>query len=402
MDPYLKKTVTLGYAGRRLELRVAQDLFSSHAVDVGTRLLLRTLAGPEHGSHRLVLDLGCGYGPIGLGLKAAASHRAVHMVDRDALAVEYSRGNAALNRLEGIEVYGSLGYADVRASGFDLIASNIPAKAGTPVIARLLLDAAGLLAPAGLVAIVVVAPLQGTVAEILEGSPAVEIVFRRATASYAVFHYRFRDQGAAPAVPGGRSSGLEVYERQRLSLVHKGIRLRLQTAYGLPEFDSLGFATELVRDTVLRLRGPKPRIHLVLHPGQGYLPSLLWAALKPDELRLVDRDLLALRFSEANALANGCPPDRLHARHRARVDQDWLQDAELVVGMLRPKEPPESTLAIARQLVSGAPRGGRIVLGASSTVITRCLTALDAETLPFRTVDRKRNKGFSAVVLERR
>jgi 16S rRNA G1207 methylase RsmC len=401
LDPQFKKTVTLGYAGRRLELGVAQDLFSSHTVDVGTRLLLRTLAGPEHASRRLVLDLGCGYGPIGLGLKAAAPQRAVQLVDRDALAVEYSRENAARNHLDGVEVYGSLGYADVRTSGFDLIVSNIPAKAGAPVIAHLLLDAAGLLATDGLVAIVVIAPIQASVAAILEGSPAVEIVYRRATASYAVFHYRFQGQGAPTAVPGD-ASGLEAYERQRLSLDHKGIRLRLRTAYGLPEFDSLSFTTELVRDAILRLRGQQPRRHLVLHPGQGYLPSMLWAAMQPDELRLVDRDLLALRFSEANAVANGCPPDRVRVRHRPSPEPDWLQDADLVVAMLRPKEPPESNLSTARQLLSGAPRGGRLVLAASSTAITRCLTALEGQAVPFRTVDRRRHKGFSVVVLERR
>src|SRR4029453_8146036 len=92
MGPHFKKTVTLDVGGRRLELRVAQDLFSSHEVDVGTRLLLRTLAGPEHGRRRLVLDLGCGYGPLGLGLRAAAADRVVHLVDRDALAGEDSRG----------------------------------------------------------------------------------------------------------------------------------------------------------------------------------------------------------------------------------------------------------------------------------------------------------------------
>jgi 16S rRNA (guanine1207-N2)-methyltransferase len=401
LGPHSKKTVALSLAGRRLQLRVAQDLFSSHEVDVGTRLLLRTLAGPEHESRRRILDLGCGYGPIGLGLKATDADRVVHMVDRDALAVEYSRENAALNQLDDIEVYGSLGYADVKASGFDLIVSNIPAKAGTPVIEHLLLAAARLLAPDGLVAIVVIAPLQAGVAAILEGSPDVEIVFRRATASYAVFHYRFRDRAASTTVSEGLGPSLEVYERQRLSLTHKGIRLELRTAYGLPEFDSLSFTTELVADAILRLGG-QPRTALVLHPGQGFLPSLLWAAVKPDEIRLVDRDLLALRFSHANLLANSCPPDRVHARHRASPDRAGLRDAALVVGILRPKEPPESTAATVRQLVSEAPRGSRVVLGARSTVITRSLTDLEAGTFPFRTVDRRRNKGFSAVVLEPR
>jgi 16S rRNA (guanine1207-N2)-methyltransferase len=402
MGPHFKKTVTLDHGGRRLELRVAQDLFSSHEVDVGTRLLLRTLAGPEHAWRRLVLDLGCGYGPLGLGLAAAVADRVVHLVDRDALAVEYSRENAAANRLDGVQVYASLGYADVRASGFDLVVSNIPAKAGPPVIEELLLGAAGLLAPGGLVAVVVIAPLREPVAAILEGSPQVEVVFRRATAGYAVFHYRFRGPPAAAPAAAGPGDGLAVYERQQVSIGHGGVAVRLRTAWGLPEFDSLGFATRLVADAVLRPGGRPPETVLVLHPGQGWLPCLLWASGPPGRLRLVDRDLLALRFSRANLLANGCPPERAQVGHRVEPDRPWLQDVELVVAMLRPKEPPEATAATVRRLVAEVPGGARVVLGAGSTAITRSLAALDAAKLPFRVVDRRRAKGSSAVVLQRR
>ena len=402
MGPHFKKTVTLDHGGRRLELRVAQDLFSSHEVDVGTRLLLRTLAGPEHAWRRLVLDLGCGYGPLGLGLAAAVADRVVHLVDRDALAVEYSRENAAANRLDGVQVYASLGYADVRASGFDLVVSNIPAKAGPPVIEELLLGAAGLLAPGGLVAVVVIAPLREPVTAILEGSPQVEVVFRRATAGYAVFHYRFRGPPAAAGAAAGPGDGLAVYERQQVSIGHGGVAVRLRTAWGLPEFDSLGFATRLVADAVLRPGGRPPETVLVLHPGQGWLPCLLWASGPPGQLRLVDRDLLALRFSRANLLANGCPPERAQVGHRVEPDRPWLQDAELVVAMLRPKEPPEATAATVRRLVAEVPGGARVVLGAGSTAITRSLAALDAAKLPFRVVDRRRAKGSSAVVLQRR
>jgi 16S rRNA G1207 methylase RsmC len=402
LDPHVKKTVTLSHAGRRLELRVAQELFSSHEVDVGTRLLLRTLAGPEHGSRRSILDLGCGYGPIGLGLKAAGAGRTVQMVDRDALAVEYSRENAVLNRLDDIEVYGSLGYADVRASGFDLIVSNLPAKAGLPVIEQLLLEAAGLLAPDGLVAVVVIAPLQSSVASILEGAPEVEIVLRRVTAGYAVFHYRFRDRGRPTGTPGDRRRSLRVYERQQLTIAHRGIGVRLRTAYGLPEFDSLGFATELVADAVARMAGQPRRTVLVLNPGQGYLPSMLWAVLQPERIRLVDRDLLALRFTEANLIANGCPPDRISVLHQVGVDDAGLEETDLAIGMLRPKEPPESTATTVRRLVATIRPTGRVVLGATSTVITRCVTALEAARIPFESVERRRSKGYSAVVLDRR
>ncbi|HET6812975.1 MAG TPA: methyltransferase [Actinomycetota bacterium] len=395
MGPHFKKTVTLDHGGRRLELGVAQELFSSHEVDVGTRLLLRTLAGPEHASRRRVLDLGCGYGPLGLALRAAAADRVVDLVDRDALAVEYSRENAARNRLDDVEVYGSLGYADVRGSGFDLIVSNIPAKAGPPVIEQLLLGGAGLLAPGGLVAVVVIAPLGAGVAGALEGAPEVEVVFRRATAGYAVFHYRFR---APPATP----DELGVYERGRLSVTHAGVSVRLRTAWGLPEFDALGVPTRLVADALLRPGGRPPRTALVLHPGQGHLPCLLWAGRRPAELRLVDRDLLALRFSQANLVANGCPVERVATAHRVGPDPAALADADLVVAMLRPKEPPEATAATLRQLVAAVPRGATVVVGGGSTAVTRGLAALEAAELPFRTLDRRRSRGASAVVLERR
>jgi 16S rRNA (guanine1207-N2)-methyltransferase len=398
MGPHFKKTVTLDHGGRRLELGVAQELFSSHEVDVGTRLLLRTLAGPEHASRRRVLDLGCGYGPLGLALRAAAADRVVHLVDRDALAVEYSRENAARNRLDDVEVYGSLGYADVRGSGFDLITSNIPAKAGPPVIEQLLLGGAGLLAPGGLVAVVVIAPLRASVTAVLEGAPEVEVVFRRATASYAVVHYRFRDRPAPAAAP----DNLGVYERGRLTVTHAGASVRLRTAWGLPEFDSLGVPTRLVADALLRPAGRPPRTALVLHPGQGHLPCLLWAGRRPAELRLVDRDLLALRFSQANLVANGCPVERVATAHRVGPDPAALADADLVVAMLRPKEPPEATAATLRQLVAAVPRGATVVVGSGSTAVTRGLAALEAAELPFRTLDRRRSRGASAVVLERR
>ncbi|MDZ4277535.1 MAG: methyltransferase, partial [Dehalococcoidia bacterium] len=87
-DPYFHKIVPLRHEGGLLRLRVSQALFSSYEVDTGTRFLLRSLAGIEAGS---VLDLGCGYGPIGLALKQSAPARTVHMVDRDALAVHYAR-----------------------------------------------------------------------------------------------------------------------------------------------------------------------------------------------------------------------------------------------------------------------------------------------------------------------
>jgi 16S rRNA G1207 methylase RsmC len=58
-DPYYKKTVEATVSGRRLQFRVAQDLFSSHQVDEGTALLLRHVPGTGR-TYDAALALGCG------------------------------------------------------------------------------------------------------------------------------------------------------------------------------------------------------------------------------------------------------------------------------------------------------------------------------------------------------
>ena len=88
--------------------------------------------------------------------------------------------------------------------------------------------------------------------------------------------------------------------------------------------------------------------------------------------------------------------------HRVGPDPAALADADLVVAMLRPKEPPEAPAATLRQLVAAVPRGATVVVGSGSTAVTRGLAALEAAELPFRTLDRRRSRGASAVVLERR
>ena len=65
-DVFFKKTIPFNFSGQRLLFRVSQDLFSSHDIDVGSKFLLRTvLTSPHVGRPLAILDLGCGYGPMG-------------------------------------------------------------------------------------------------------------------------------------------------------------------------------------------------------------------------------------------------------------------------------------------------------------------------------------------------
>ena len=93
--------------------------------------MIRTIIPDCTHNYSKILDLGCGYGPIGLTLKALRPESAVHMTDPDALAVAYSRRNAEINRLDGVKIYGSLDYDSITERDFDLVISNIPGKAAT-------------------------------------------------------------------------------------------------------------------------------------------------------------------------------------------------------------------------------------------------------------------------------
>ena len=114
-------------------------LFSPRDIDAGTDLLLRHFHA-EPGDD--TLDLGCGYGPIACALAADAPGGHVTAVDRDYLAVEYTRRNAALNRLPN--VVATLGHGLVTLppdQKFHNIVSNLPAKVGGELLSVVVHDA---------------------------------------------------------------------------------------------------------------------------------------------------------------------------------------------------------------------------------------------------------------------
>ena len=138
-------TAELG--GRNLILHSTWGLFSPRELDEGTLLLLRHLeARPADDC----LDLGCGYGPIGLALAVLAPQGRTLMVDKDFVAVDYSNRNARRNGIGNARAQLSNGFNQVDPDlRFDLIASNVPAKVGKEMLSLLLHDALGRLRPGG-------------------------------------------------------------------------------------------------------------------------------------------------------------------------------------------------------------------------------------------------------------
>ncbi len=115
------------------------DVFSAEEVDEGTRLLLEYARVPEEG---VVLDMGCGYGVIGITLAKLNPRLRVYMVDVNPRAVELARYNARLNGVEDrvVVLEGSL-YEPVKGLRFNAIFSNPPLAAGMRVVEGIVLGA---------------------------------------------------------------------------------------------------------------------------------------------------------------------------------------------------------------------------------------------------------------------
>lgn len=132
--------------GRAFRFRTAAGVFSRAAVDRGTRLLLETV---DVSGARRVLDLGCGYGVMGIVVAARAPHARVTLVDVNPRAVALAAENIALNRVPNAEARCGDGCAAVAGEPFDLILFNPPIRAGRTVVLRLLREAHACLGAGG-------------------------------------------------------------------------------------------------------------------------------------------------------------------------------------------------------------------------------------------------------------
>jgi len=140
--------------GASLTLHTTWGLFSPRAVDEGSRLLLEHL---DVGTDEVALDLGCGYGPLGLTIARQAPNGRVHLVDRDFVAVDYARENARRNALDNVEVYLSNGFDAVAPDlSLTLVVSNLPAKVGNELFRLLFHDAHARMVPGARLVVVTI------------------------------------------------------------------------------------------------------------------------------------------------------------------------------------------------------------------------------------------------------
>lgn len=115
----------------RLKFKTDNGVFSKGEVDFGSRLLIESFLLPEIDGE--LIDVGCGYGPIGLSL-AKDTGRNVHMVDVNERALSLAKENAELNGIANVDIYESDALANVSHKKFAAVLTNPPIRAGKKTV----------------------------------------------------------------------------------------------------------------------------------------------------------------------------------------------------------------------------------------------------------------------------
>ena len=143
--------------GIPLTFSTTWGLFSPKTIDAGTQLLIEHLDIQENDT---CLDLGCGYGAVGITLAKCAQTATVYMVDKDFVAVDYALKNVKQNQLHNCHVLLSNGFSHLSDIQLDLIVSNLPANVGKELLQIFLTDAKQHLKPNGRLYVVTISGLR--------------------------------------------------------------------------------------------------------------------------------------------------------------------------------------------------------------------------------------------------
>ncbi|MEM2319967.1 MAG: methyltransferase [Candidatus Bathyarchaeia archaeon] len=124
--------------GKPFKFITASGIFSRKCIDLGTRLLIESMVLPEKG---FVLDVGCGYGAIGIAAAAFNPNLHVVMVDVNERAVRLAKNNIKINGVRNAEARCGDLYKPVEGMIFNCILSNPPVSAGLATVKTLITEA---------------------------------------------------------------------------------------------------------------------------------------------------------------------------------------------------------------------------------------------------------------------
>ena len=115
--------ITVTINGVDLTFKTDKSIFSPNCIDKGT---LAMLSAAEFLQDDKLLDLGCGYGFVGIYAAKLIGESNVIMSDSDINCVNISAENAKLNNVGGIQTIHSTGFENITNNDFSIILSNPP------------------------------------------------------------------------------------------------------------------------------------------------------------------------------------------------------------------------------------------------------------------------------------
>lgn len=154
-DPNLKsnpKEVYYDFRKEKIKLLTDSGIFSKERIDFGTNLLLNSL--PDSLDNLDILDVGCGYGIIGLSVAKRYKRSRVELIDVNERAIEIAKENAKINNITNAKIYLSDAYESVDHF-FDVIITNPPIRAGKVVVHKIILGSVNYLKDNGKIYLVI-------------------------------------------------------------------------------------------------------------------------------------------------------------------------------------------------------------------------------------------------------
>ena len=124
--------------GKSLAFLTSSSVFSKKRIDAGTHLLIEEMVLPEAGT---VLDVGCGYGAVGIAAATFNPKLRVVMTDVNQRAVQLARRNLEINKVLNAEVRHGYLYEPVKDLVFDCIVTNPPVSAGIETVKAMITQA---------------------------------------------------------------------------------------------------------------------------------------------------------------------------------------------------------------------------------------------------------------------
>jgi len=351
---FINRAVPFKFRGIGFSFDLSHGLFSSAGVDGGTQFLLKVFSrvlDEDAGAHRplprRVLDAGCGTGVIGIcaasAIRAVAGEEGLYLrcQDRDELARLVTSHNAAKNSVPPatLEAFTEPLLGGPDNEKWDLILTNIPAKAGSPVLEDFVGRSASLLKPEGRVIMVAVNTLAGFFRDAVAACGA-QLLSEEKGPGHTVFVYR--GEAGSTALPVQTGPGFlkryPFYLRESPVCTIEEIQIRLETIHGASGFDNPGGAVLAAAKLLCRLgkaKLPADTPVLVHEPGQGFFTNWLIEFLRDgagtarkQALVLSGRNALSLEAARHNAgSANGAETKTVLA-----VDLELGRDALLEAG----------------------------------------------------------------------